>query len=525
MLRSDAPLLSHLPQGLNRVITTVKAPTEAVFAERGWLVLGRGAKPQLSFEARLQAGIANLSWKRSSPEILMTFPETEFARFQFPDRAELFISRETGDLTNLSGRSFRLSLMARASGRAVGEVRLRAAQPLRKFLKETVSLTPEWQTFTLSWIVPDTDSKALRLVLSGFRGLEVDVKEVRLEENQEGVWQPLEPLTPSGLSIVLETEGERVEERREVYNAWTSYTVSLPVTNIPAFRRIKYAFAKIGVEPNTTVELRNTELSIQKPCSCFVIPVLLERQHLISNHPNLDAHVLTMLALASLALTPQSLTIFLTALMASLGLLLTASRTAWLSFLGGFIALLLGNTRRYFHFLSSVLLLLVLIFSATQIPFLSNLYTSRLSLFDLTESRQMSRPEIWSYAWSAFLEHPWTGLGPNNFSHYLQSQTASYEFYPSHAHNLWLHFASSYGIFGLCAVLYLTLGLLLLAWRRGGWSRLTLILAIFAMNIFDFTLFYIGLLTPLILALNAFGNPDEVEGSNRADRKMSSSRQ
>jgi O-antigen ligase len=117
----------------------------------------------------------------------------------------------------------------------------------------------------------------------------------------------------------------------------------------------------------------------------------------------------------------------------------------------------------------------------------------------------LSRPEIWRVAWQALTEHPWTGVGPGpeSFNAYLSSAYggAAPELVPN-AHNLWLIFASEYGVFGLAAVLWLTLGLLWLGWRWGRWRGIAFVLPLFSLNFYDYNLFSWWILFLVILGLN-----------------------
>ena len=124
-----------------------------------------------------------------------------------------------------------------------------------------------------------------------------------------------------------------------------------------------------------------------------------------------------------------------------------------------------------------------------------------------------SRLEIWRVALQALLEHPWIGIGPDFGSYWETAQPARRVKATTHAHNLWLAFAAAYGLPGLFAILWVTGGFLLLAWRWGRWRALALVVSILIMNLFDYTLFYSGVLFPLLLGLNALRNGGCVEGT------------
>jgi O-antigen ligase len=115
----------------------------------------------------------------------------------------------------------------------------------------------------------------------------------------------------------------------------------------------------------------------------------------------------------------------------------------------------------------------------------------------------ISRWDIWQVALQALLAYPLTGLGTQPFISFMAGLDFPRHLIATHAHNLWLQFGAAYGIPGLLAALWLTGGLLGLAWRWGRWRGLGLVVPVMIMQLFDYTLFYAGVLFPLILGLNA----------------------
>jgi len=80
-----------------------------------------------------------------------------------------------------------------------------------------------------------------------------------------------------------------------------------------------------------------------------------------------------------------------------------------------------------------------------------------------------TRLTLWSVAWHAFKDHPWTGVGIGNyktvFTHYFSGSLEGESVWGS-AHNLYLHNLAERGLMGLAALIYVFTTLTLRAWRR-----------------------------------------------------------
>lgn len=88
------------------------------------------------------------------------------------------------------------------------------------------------------------------------------------------------------------------------------------------------------------------------------------------------------------------------------------------------------------------------------------------SLLDTTGGTTFFRLSLWRSAWTMFREHPWLGVGPDNFLYWYRSRyilpAAWQEPDLSHAHNLLLDYATRLGIGGLLTGLWLQMTF----WRR-----------------------------------------------------------
>lgn len=111
-----------------------------------------------------------------------------------------------------------------------------------------------------------------------------------------------------------------------------------------------------------------------------------------------------------------------------------------------------------------VMLLGLCILVVALIPLFS---TPRFAaLLNPASGTALLRVSLWRSAWTMFREHPWVGVGPDNFLYAYRTRyvlpTAWEEFNLSHPHNWILDFATRLGLPGLLAFLALQVGF----WRR-----------------------------------------------------------
>ena len=95
--------------------------------------------------------------------------------------------------------------------------------------------------------------------------------------------------------------------------------------------------------------------------------------------------------------------------------------------------------------------------AVTAIPLLR---TPRFaSLFDTSGGTTFLRRQLWHSSWKMFREHPWLGVGPDNFLYHYRSRyvlpAAWEEPNLSHPHNILLDYATRMGIAGLAAGVWL----------------------------------------------------------------------
>ncbi len=120
-----------------------------------------------------------------------------------------------------------------------------------------------------------------------------------------------------------------------------------------------------------------------------------------------------------------------------------------------------GRTRRW----RRIALVLVFIAAISVIPLLS---TPRFAgLLDPHSGTLFFRLQLWRASWKMFGDHPWLGVGPDNFLYQYRGRyilpSAWQEPHLSHAHNILLTYATRLGIPGLAVGIWLHVAF----WQQG----------------------------------------------------------
>ena len=113
----------------------------------------------------------------------------------------------------------------------------------------------------------------------------------------------------------------------------------------------------------------------------------------------------------------------------------------------------------------------------------------------------VARVPYWQAAWQGVRAKPWLGWGPDSFPEYYQTtwpNNQKLRAIPSHAHNFFLHVLFERGVVGFLGVTLLILALLWGAVKSLDGAFLAVVLAVLFVNLFDVTLFYGGVLYPLV---------------------------
>jgi hypothetical protein len=477
---------------------------------RYWSLPGGTMSLELSLEARHTMGNSGWAWRTFTPSVRLerlTEGDDVFTLASFPQNGDPYLMRtfHLGEPTG--GKTFRATVTLRSqtpiSAQGARGIWLQVSGPSGDFSALPVELGELWRTYVHSWTIPgEARDPVIRLILNNFNGHSIGIKDVRLEELRNGQWHRLEPLSPTGTSLTLDWQG-RPHNLRSILHFlptgdWRTYRLNIDSDTLRHADRVT---AQLAIEPGLGVEVRKLSLSAAASAGRQPSPVpVRQRRSLWYGHPNNAGHVALVTGLAALLALRSGGPALVAVLLALGGMAFTGSRTAWLAGLGGLPWLLWFACRPRERLWVYPVLAAV---GGVALAFLGLEGLGRLRVVGIENS--LSRPEIWRVAWQALTEHPWTGVGPGpeNFSSFFAAAYGGVvpEFVPN-AHNLWLIFASEYGVFGLAAILWLTGGLTWLAWRWGRWRGIAFVLPVFALNFYDYSLFSWWVLFLVILGFN-----------------------
>ncbi len=144
-------------------------------------------------------------------------------------------------------------------------------------------------------------------------------------------------------------------------------------------------------------------------------------------------------------------------------------------------------------------------------------------LTNLSSGTGFFRVKLWQSAWRMALDHPWLGVGPDNFLYAYRSRyvlpSAWQELNLSHPHNLILDLGTRLGVLGLVAGFWAIFGGIARCWRvaRNGdaasWplalGLLGGLVAMLAHGLIDNSLFLIDLMALFMLALGIIQRLDQ----------------
>lgn len=485
---------------------------------KAWRLDPATERVRLSFEARLASGEPGWEWYAYDPQFRLA-PAVDaagerFTRVEVPpaDAPLRNISREFDTGRPLGGRTFRARLELRSPRpqRTESERQRESSGCTGAILQENggryrgsceaLALGPEWQAVEIDWQAPSNIAVSnIRLLLADLPD-DFEVRGGTIEELRGDTWAPLAPLEPTGASVRPALPGQRRQARPSYAftptPSWQAHSVTLDLSDAAERESLKI---DAQLEGGLGLELRGVRLESLTPGTAAPRPQPYRRSALWFPQANLAGHSVATLGLALAAVGFSGPALLGGALLALPLVLLSGSRAALAAALLGLLGLsgLLYRSWRQRALLAGLALLAL----GLAAPWAPNVL-GRFQTF--AASNEVSRPQIWARAWQAFQEHPIFGLGEDGFAAYWRvSGAPDTRVPPPHAHDLWLQFAASYGLPGLVGILLFTGGLLALAWRWGRWRGLGLAVPVLAMNVFDYTLFYAGVLYPLVLGLNA----------------------
>jgi O-antigen ligase len=477
-------------------------------SEKTWRLEPGTDRLKLSFEARLTAGQPGWQWYTNNPEVqqeLRSEAGEQFTRIVSPPEGRRDVVQRVRTVGAVAGRTFRVNLELRAPEPVMAEgcqgLQLRTFDAPFQHC-ESVSLSEDWQRFSITaTFPPEAGQPALELRINHIATPSFDVRNVSFEELAGDGWTPLYPVEPAGLQVRLPLPDVHIFSHPALNivpgEEWQRYTLAI---EHEALRELKQVSFLLQLEVGVDVALRDISLTSLTPDARQPLPSAFPRFDLWYLQANLAGHTFAATGLLLLLLARSSW-VGLGGLLIVLGaIFLTGSRAAWLAALAGLPWLLWLGTQGRARLLAfgSLGMITIAFFLGVGGDALG-----RLQVWQAEDGNTVPRTEIWNSAWNTLMAQPWTGVGEQGFVSAWQAQHPDdRREVPTHAHNFWLQFGAAYGIPGLLAALWLSGGLLVIAWRWGRWRGLGLVVPVLIMQVFDYTLFYAGVLFPLILGLN-----------------------
>jgi hypothetical protein len=464
------------------------------FVRRSWLLPAEANEVRASLEVRAVERIPD-QWVKSDGRIQLAQIQEDgevFSRVGTPLGIDPFLAWTFDTGQSLGGRTFRVSLEMRSPDpfpkMGCRGVWLQEDGGAYHTKCQAVALQATWKRIQLNWRAPEeSTSSRIRIVLNDFDGLDYDVRRVRLEERQGLGWTSI-----SSSWLWLGTNfGTFKRVNLNLGSAWKSLQV---VLDVPPLQGAKFE-AVIGMGSGT-LEVRRMQVFAAGRSLESVRP--LPRISLWFAQPNFLGHSAAVLLLCGLALSQRGwLNVFL--VLGGLVLIaFTGSRTALLGAVVGVPLLIIQSLSVRARLVSFVAFVVIV---ALLLVFAQGIRRDATSLF--VDGNLTPRTQIWQIAWMAMMDYPF-GLGDRGFSAYFEQliSTVPHEAI-QHAHNFWLDLGVRYGLLGLIAAGWISVGLLFLAWGKARWVGLSLLGAIYLMNITDNTLLFQGVLFPLVLTLNS----------------------
>lgn len=483
---------------------------------RSWSVPARTSAVSVSTDVKVVASKGAWSWQTNG-EVEVT-PDTAEGRdaaiLRFGREGDPYAQRwfDTGEAVR--GRKFRVTLELRSAeslpARKCRGVWLQAWGPGGGGSCHALDVGTSWRTFAAQWTAPATaETHIVRVVLNNFNGHSIHARDVRLEELHGGAWKDLSPLAPAASRVDIHWGRSGASDARTLMvtsavGGWQRIQQTLTAVPPEDGAASSRGMVTVAVVPadGSVLLVRHTDVLADGNPTQVETPVF--RQGLWFGHPNLAGHSLAAGTLAALTL-PGSLTGTLAVLLLGIwSVFLTGSRTAMLALAGGGVLLVALRYRKRSRWIVPVLGAVVLIVAALVATSLLGRIPEP-SWLTFNDGQATPRTAIWSAAAQAFTKYPLAGLAGarESFAAFWRSSpdNTTGEFL-THAHDLWLQFAANYGLVGLLATFWIAAGLVIMGWRRAGLNGAVFTASILFMNVFDYTLFFTGVLVPLILGIN-----------------------
>ena len=478
----------------------VRSDRQRLVARKGWLLPPNPQDLNFSLSARKLSGLNNLDWHHDPAKIDLSFASAKPPYTVIAPKSESgWISRHYRPLE----LEQKLNLVFEAKLHESPEIKEWCAkvelletvesQRVKQLANENICLTDIWQSFTFEreWQI-SSDQSRITMVLSRFDENKIALRNVKLTQTLGN--ETLELFAEQQqLNLVLDwRQGQKSIVRQhlaivELNELWQDLEFEIDVAGQENLTHLR---ALINIERESTIELRG--LSISEAGRQLWIEQRL-RLRFLTDHANFAGHgfAAIMLILLSISKTNSRIYSFLVLALGFVLLMLTGSRTAILASLL-FVSIILFFQIKFRH---TKLILIVL---AGLLILLFSFNASRLFQLNLLDDF-VQRREIWLAAFQAFRDNVLLGIGQDMFLTLNQTDTFGNPF--QHAHNFWLALSSSFGIFGLIASVWITILPIVFVLRKDR-IQVWVIIAVFFMNVFDYSLFSSVVFWPIILYLN-----------------------
>lgn len=492
----------------------VRSPQEVVggerpsWVERRWGDLTGATDLTLELELRHTNGSMGRAWFPSDPRfVLEPLPDRPSStRVVPPQQGEPYVTRRVMTESPLARRTFRATVELRASE----ALAFTDADCLGVLLREVggsgtaacfaQEISSSWETKTFEWTVPENaSSRTLRVELR-VPAAWYEVGATVLEEATPSGWVSLGPLEPTGVRVAFAPPGtaplEWVGPTFLPSGERTHVSVPVPPEAVKAEGELRVL---LRTEPGTTVELASTRL--ERAGRSTGRPIALpQRGQLWFDHPNLAAHGIVAGNIVVASLSGSPLAVAAAAGVGMVGASLAGSRTAFLALVvtcALLVFVTFGRRRRGgLTLMAGTLVAALAVLAATVGPL-----APRLDLVSAGDGNQVGRAEIWAFAVGEMLADPW-GAESDSFERTWESaHPGDPRPAPTHAHDLWLHYAVAYGLPGLLVALAFTFGTLVLAGPKRRPAIAIGVFGLFALQITDTTLFYFPVSLSLMLLL------------------------
>jgi len=463
-------------------------------------------------DVRLVDGTVGRAWFTPNPDITIEPLEggSDAVRVTLPSAGAGYVNRHVSTGEPLAGRTFVL------------QARVRTPEPLTWTSEACLGLILQerdgagnracfdgefdatWRDVALTWTAPmNATSPDLQVELR-FPVPWFEIADVTLVERQGNTSIQLGAFEPTGVRLALALPGQPASTwpSTSLLPAREVQTLELVVDSeqvAAAGERLRFV---VRQEAGSTVTLAamRVEDEMGGVLGAYARP---ERGSAWFGHPNVAAHGLALAGVMAVTLARAWPIAVIASIVTLVGTLMTGSRSG-LIVLAVFLPVLLSRWLPPLQRRLAVSLAIVLALGAAGYLFLPSLVGDAITLPGRFDPNDVSRLEIWSFAWQAMQAHPWLGVGEGGFPAAWQAaHVGDVRATPVHAHNLFLGYGASYGYPGLVMMLVWALGLIAFAWRRhGAWGVLAL-LAPLALWQVDDTLRYGSIFLILLLFLTA----------------------